>query len=333
MNKKQVKAVGLGVVCVMMWLAAVAVAQYEVPATINYQGKLVDPLAGPLTGVQQVQFRIYDSLTGGTLIWGRQFPISCTSEGVFKILLSDGGTPLSDDSAVDSLADAFQQETRFLELTVLDHGGAISPRQQLVSAPYAMQANYAHKAPGGFSTVGNMNVGGSLFVTNGAIATSGEVKAATLVLTGAATIGGNVTMPNGTLTAKTVNATDGNGIIPLGGIIMWSGASNAIPAGWALCNGQNGTPNLVNRFVVGAGGEYAVGATGGAKDVTLTVEQIPAHTHSYTGYGELTSWWGHGAYNEMWYKTGGKTSGSTGGGKAHENRPPYYALCYIMRIQ
>ncbi|MDR0994356.1 MAG: hypothetical protein LBN38_07335 [Verrucomicrobiota bacterium] len=315
----------------LVGLVLSASAQYEVPATINYQGKLVDPTSGPLKGVQTVQFRIYDSLTGGTLIWGRQFPVSCTTEGVFNIVLSDGGSPL-ESAAVTSLADAFQQQTRFLELTVVDHGDAIAPRQQLVSAPYAMQANYAHKAPNAFSSGGNLTVGGSLFVTNGAATVSGEVQAATLSVGGNATIGGNVDMTSSTLSAKTVHATDGHGILPIGGIILWSGSASAIPGGWALCDGSQGTPDLRNRFVIGAGGAYSPNATGGAESVTLTLDQIPSHTHGYT-QGQKTSWWGHGAYDDMWYSSTSGTTGSAGGGQAHENRPPYYALCYIMRIQ
>ena len=69
-------------------------------------------------------------------------------------------------------------------------------------------------------------------------------------------------------------------IVPPGAILMWSGAVDAIPTGWALCDGQNGTPDLRDRFIVGAGGSYDVGDTGGAESVTLTVDQMPQHSHS-----------------------------------------------------
>lgn len=124
--------------------------------------------------------------------------------------------------------------------------------------------------------------------------------------------------------------------IPTGVIVMWSGAANAIPSGWALCNGQNGTPDLRNRFIVGAGSSYGVGATGGADTVTLTKNQMPAHTHRLTTtYGEKDTSGGTiypystrcqgvgiSANNEIEY---------TGGSQPHENRPPYYALCFIMK--
>ena len=63
--------------------------------------------------------------------------------------------------------------------------------------------------------------------------------------------------------------------VPSGSIILWSGAANAVPAGYVLCNGTNNTPDLRNRFVVGAGSTYAVGATGGSANATVV-----AHTHT-----------------------------------------------------
>lgn len=71
--------------------------------------------------------------------------------------------------------------------------------------------------------------------------------------------------------------------IPVGGIIMWSGVVSTIPSGWALCNGSNGTPDLRNKFIIGAGDTYAPAATGGASTVTLVEANLPAHTHTWTG--------------------------------------------------
>ena len=83
-----------------------------------------------------------------------------------------------------------------------------------------------------------------------------------------------------------------NGLItaalPAGAIVLWSGAAAAVPAGWALCNGQNGTPNLLNRFVVAAGGSYAVGATGGSADAALV-----AHSHTVSASGTTSGAGGH----------------------------------------
>jgi microcystin-dependent protein len=165
-----------------------------------------------------------------------------------------------------------------------------------------------------------------------------------------------------------------NNPVPLGVIVMWSGAVNAVPAGWALCNGTNGTPDLRDRFVVGAGSTYAVGAIGGANTVTLTSGQMPSHTHSVTGAtgsaGEHTHTitdpgHAHGYVTDTSGASGSTGTGATvlsnattdtattgitvnlagahthtfsgtttvtGGGQAHENRPPYLALAYIMKV-
>ena len=169
--------------------------------------------------------------------------------------------------------------------------------------------------------------------------------------------------------------------IPSGIITLWSGASDAVPTGWALCDGQNGTPDLRNRFIVGAGSTYAVGATGGSNTVTLTTAQMPSHTHNaslslsnlttnssgnHVHSGDITINAGSGAAAisgsatryfvaeipegptialdaEITTSSAGAhthtISGSgtvsishTGSNSSHENRPPYYALCYIMKL-
>ena len=74
-------------------------------------------------------------------------------------------------------------------------------------------------------------------------------------------------------------------LIPTGVITLWSGSVATIPSGWALCNGSNGTPDLRNRFVVGAGSTYSVGDTGGSATSTLTTNELPAHTHSLSASG------------------------------------------------
>jgi len=96
-----------------------------------------------------------------------------------------------------------------------------------------------------------------------------------------------------------------------GGIILWSGAIGAIPAGYVLCNGANGTPDLRNRFIVGAGSTYAVGANGGSNLQTTNLA-IAA-----MGDGNLQDMGGVGdfyTYTDQF-----------------DNRPPYYALAYIMK--
>jgi microcystin-dependent protein len=122
--------------------------------------------------------------------------------------------------------------------------------------------------------------------------------------------------------------------IPKGVIVMWSGKTTDIPSGWALCDGRNGTPDLRDRFVVGAGSTYPVGNTGGEATHTLTIAEMPAHTHStFThdlgGSINPTTVWSNQGSNKKTIANGAESSG---GGQPHENRPPYYALAYIMKL-
>jgi microcystin-dependent protein len=164
-----------------------------------------------------------------------------------------------------------------------------------------------------------------------------------------------------TPTAAELNLLSGKtaqSFIPAGVIVMWSGSVASIPSGWFLCNGLNGTPDLHARFIVGAGASYAVGATGGADTVALTEAQMPAHQHACSGTTGAAGSHAHAVLGGS--ATGGSAgtfltasnnagytsvtsaeglhshtfSGGTdwrGSGAAHENRPPYYALAYIMK--
>lgn len=157
-----------------------------------------------------------------------------------------------------------------------------------------------------------------------------------------------------TATASALN-TASTHYVPSGGIILWSGSVASIPSGWYLCDGNNSTPDLRDRFVVGAGNGYAVADTGGAATVTLSTTEIPSHTHTFSGttshVGDHTHSIPDGAgvdgaqALEAAFVTGTIQSGAAGAhshtfsgttaaagsGAAHENRPPYYALAYIMK--
>lgn len=127
--------------------------------------------------------------------------------------------------------------------------------------------------------------------------------------------------------------------IPTGGIIIWSGAANAVPDGWALCDGNNGTPDLRDKFVLCAGTSHAVGSTGGSEEVTLTVEQMPEHKHIKQADDVLSRSGGgtSGGYIRDTSATGffvtvRATNVSVGGSQPHSNMPPYYTLAYIMKL-
>lgn len=144
-------------------------------------------------------------------------------------------------------------------------------------------------------------------------------------------------------TAGQTLSTNGAGVlsfssggIPVGVVVMWSGAIANIPTGWALCDGTNSTPDLRDRFVIGAGSSHAVDATGGSTDTgahTLTVAEIPAHSHNITlRTSSSNNQAGGGASGNGPFAAAATTS--TGGGQPHTHTgtlPPYFALAYIIK--
>jgi len=131
-----------------------------------------------------------------------------------------------------------------------------------------------------------------------------------------------------------------NAAIPSGVIMLWSGQIADIPNGWYLCDGNNGTPDLRNKFIVGAGNSYSVGDTGGEDSHTLTTSELPAHNHGFaktlaergdTYYSGSEVGSGYASRGLMHTNAPLTSTQSEGGGAAHENRPPYYALAYIMK--
>jgi microcystin-dependent protein len=103
-----------------------------------------------------------------------------------------------------------------------------------------------------------------------------------MIIDGNGNVGINTITPSTRLeVAGTISSTTfvGNGTIPVGGIIMWSGSIASIPAGWALCDGSSGTPDLRSKFIIGAStvGPYTVGASGGS--TTIEASNLPKHAH------------------------------------------------------
>lgn len=145
-------------------------------------------------------------------------------------------------------------------------------------------------------------------------------------------------------------------LLPSGVITMWSGSVASIPSGWYLCDGSNSTPDLRDRFIVGAGSTYAVAATGGSANATLV-----SHTHTATsvvtdpGHSHLInpqnttyiinpnqgggSYFGGGTsavnvptiQNNTTGVTVATTNTTEGASATNANLPPYYALAYIMK--
>lgn len=316
--------------------AGVALAADAVQEEIAYEGRLADPVEGALEGTQTVTFRIFEESSGGKALWEKQMEVQCGPQGRFHVVLA-----AETDGA---LLKVFEEGGRFLELEVAGHGEAIAPRVEFASSPQVLAAEYAEQSPLSFYIDGELSASKvEVALTKdelmgyGAIV-SGELSAKSVSAGGglqmeeaAATVGG---------TAK-AGKFEGAAVAPVGTILMWTKSS--LPDGWALCDGTtvNGiqTPDLRGRFVVGAGASgYDLGSIGGQDGVTLTVDQIPSHSHSYEVSSNKKSLHGSessdSSGNDRWWKgTSSGTTDSAGNSEAHENRPPYYALTYIMRVQ
>jgi microcystin-dependent protein len=174
----------------------------------------------------------------------------------------------------------------------------------------------------------------------------------------------NLTGPQGVQGIQGVQGPAGtNASIPSGVIFMWSGTLASIPAGFALCDGNNGTPNLLDRFIVSVpNASTNPGATGGAHTYSLTAGQMPAHSHTGSG---TTSTDGNHSHSQSGYNLIGNsgpipfynwansnfstndpntgvagahshtysfTTSSVGSGAAIDNRPAYYSLAFIMKL-
>lgn len=204
-------------------------------------------------------------------------------------------------------------------------------------------------------------------------------------------------LANGTATTDAATVGQLRNYLPVGAIMLYSGTAASIPtvwgSNWALCNGQNGTPNMTDRFVIGAGGSYVPGAIGGTTTYTLSIANMPVHNHGISDpghshgvadpghshgvadpghvHGYPPGGWGqagtdnggisgtsasnqYGTFNRgimNTYSSGtgisiygsgtgigiygsgtGVSVNNNGSGQAFTVIPPYYALCYVMKV-
>lgn len=193
--------------CALAVITASVVRADAPPASIYYQGRVLDSNGDPVDGSVDVQVRLFTQETGGSAVWNQTISDISVVNGLYSFYFGNG-----------SLSDALTNSSSWLEFIV--DGETLTPRQRLVSVPYALRAGTAKQLDPPMSGV------------------------------------------------------------PSGVVIMWSGALNEIPDGWALCNGANGTPDLRERFVMGAATEGDVGDLVGTNSFTLTTAQMPSHTHT-----------------------------------------------------
>jgi len=175
----------------------------------------------------------------------------------------------------------------------------------------------------------------------------------TLTSSGTLAVTGNFTVDGSSGTSGQFLTSVGSGATPTwttltafvsGMIMLWSGSEASIPAGWLLCDGTSSTPNLQNRFVVGAGNTYNVDDTGGSADAVVVSHTHTAtstdsgHTHTVPqvndrrGAGIGTLYCGSGnAASGTGFANITTTNSTEGVSGTNANLPPYYALCYIMK--
>jgi microcystin-dependent protein len=124
-------------------------------------------------------------------------------------------------------------------------------------------------------------------ISGGPITSSGTIELADTGVTAGTYNNPDQIVVNGQ--GQITSLTQGAGAsIPTGIIVMWSGSASSVPSGWALCNGQtvssSTTPDLRGMFIVGSGGTYSTGDTGGSENVTLTTSNLPSHTHTISSH-------------------------------------------------
>ncbi len=288
--------------------------------TTSVQGVLRDAVGHSVEdGAYTLVFKLYTVDNGGTALWTETQENVIVTHGVFSIELG----------SVTSMPNIDAGQVYYLGIAA--QGGAeMQPRAKL------------HKA----------------FAANVTAAMAGFTN--NIPSSGLASLDSIKFSDNTKLTTADPNKLG----IPIGGIIMWSGTAGSVPSNWKICDGTNGTPDLRDRFIVGAGSTYAEGATGGENTVTLSTAQLPAHNHTgststngnHTHGSNSTDRLGFALRNHNSTVTSLDNTGdeinqfnttrlvidaagdhshsipSEGSNQSHENRPPYYALYYIMKI-
>ena len=298
---------------------------------INFQGRLTDQQGNYLDGSFDIIFNIYDSATDTKPKWTEIHKNASVSKGLINVLLG----------SIEPFNTLTFDKPRYLGV-IIDTDGKINteepemlPRQQILPAIYSYDADKLDGKDGSEYTIPTTDAGRIGVVED---LYEGYTKLA-----------------------------DKYTIIPKGGVIIYSGAWNFDSTGlgieslkgWALCNGNNGTPDLKDRFVMSANTSPDLNTTGGSNFYTLSVSNLPSHTHSFTtnktgnhSHNIRAGWYGGttpivhdkfarsdsvGERTPITTETTGAHShsgrtDSTGGGNSIDNRPSFIRLAYIMKL-
>ena len=367
------------------------IADVDAPNVINYQGRLLNAAgANVANGTYTVQFKIYDAPTGSTVLYGTIHTV-VVSEGYFNVILGEGGIPVAGASYSDIVGALSVTSTPYLGVTItadssgnISNPAEISPRLRFLASPFAIvakKAAYAETAntsgnsrglngfvPSDFVIQRNadpQSIAGPVTM-NSTVVINQTLQVVSHSFLNNVVVNGNLDMTQATFTST------GGGIVPVGGIIMWTGVT--APKDWALCDGTGGyflidrwfnIPDLRSKFIIGASPSYPPNSAGGASTVTLTGINIPDHRHlhkdtvwsesgawyvgdtpdglqSGTDWSGNNSWPGSNSGTDFdnhftWiYRWSGYMRGDFNSPQPNDGFsiiPPYYALAYIIRLR
>ena len=305
-----------------------------------------DTTAYTLSGAKQVTLNA--APTQGTIVRVYRDTNSTTLEKTFV----SGSTLKAEELNANFKQALFVTQETTREVAESDAGNAIAQVTAAVNT-----ANAASTAATNAETTANGIAATAASALSTANTANTNASSALSAVTAKANIGANVSIFANDANYITLAQVPTPTIFTTGMIMMFTGST--APSGWAFCDGNNGTPDLRNRFIVGAGSTYSVGATGGHNEITLTTHQMPQHNHSFSGsQSHSHSFRGVGGNdhndserNAVVMRNDSNTmytasspsgvqsttvtisgnTGNNGSGGAHENRPPYYALAYIMK--
>lgn len=295
----------LGALILVSGLAVAPGRAQSVPSLLNYQGVLRQGDGTPApAGYKDIQFRIYDAATGGTLYWGRVHRVHLDDNGLFNVVLNEGGSPITAGNPKHTdLIDVFVSagsENRYLELQVVG-STPILPRQRFVTTAYAFLAADVAQAKQNFTVQGQLTVQQgarvqSLTVDNDTTIGKNATINGSTTMKDALSIQGNTSLP--TTTSGSLNIASGYPSPVLGRIFVGDGT------GWRL-NFSKRRDGVNTDFVtIEDSGAVGIGTDNPAKtlDVAGTVAISQSGSGSsgavaITGDSEGASFWLNAGYD------------------------------------
>jgi hypothetical protein len=207
---------------------------------MNYQGHLTNATGQPLaTGQYTLIFNVYNVPTGGSAVWGPQAIVADVVDGYFNVVLS------TDSTGGDSITAAFMAQPRYVSISV-NAAAEILPRQQVLSAPYAIQSSRAE-------VVAPATGAGNIFPATGRVGIGTTTPDRELSVSGESRFSGNVEI-GGVLAASSHQFSAQKFCRVVGGSLRWHDTL-IVPNSWTLlhCKNLPGDPALHDgsNFTVG----------------------------------------------------------------------------------